>query len=409
MASTGRMRDVQCHRCKGFGHVQRDCPSKRVLVVKNDGEYSSASDFDDDTLALLAADHADNEPPEEHIGAAFADHYESLIVQRVLSAQMEKAEQNQRHTLFQTKCVVKERCCRMIIDGGSCNNLASSEMVGKLALSTKPHPHPYYIQWLNNSGKAKVTKLVHINFAIGNYHDVVECDVVPMQACNILLGRPWQFDRDSMHHGRSNQYSFLYHDKKIVLHPMSPEDILRDDVAKAAKSKFAYALVCKDALISLHDMQHSLPPAVANILQEYSDVFPKEVPPGLPPVRGIEHQIDLIPGASIPNRAPYRTNPEETKEIQRQVHELLDKGLDDMLDELSGSIVFSKVDLRSGYHQIRMKLGDEWKPAFKTKFGLYEWLVMPFGLTNAPSTFMRLMNEVLRPFIGKFIGINAPT
>nr|AAX96591.1 retrotransposon protein, putative, Ty3-gypsy sub-class [Oryza sativa Japonica Group]ABA93201.1 retrotransposon protein, putative, Ty3-gypsy subclass [Oryza sativa Japonica Group] len=432
MASTGRMRDVQCHRCKGFGHVQRDCTSKRVLVVKNDGEYSSASDFDDDTLALLAADHADNEPPEEHIGAAFADHYERLIVQRVLSAQMEKAEQNQRHTLFQTKCVVKERCCRMIIDGGSCNNLASSEMVEKLALSTKPHPHPYYIQWLNNSGKAKVTKLVHINFAIGNYHDVVECDVVPMQACNILLGRPWQFDRDSMHHGRSNQYSFLYHDKKIVLHPMSPEDILRDDVAKAAKSKCesdkkaqsdgkkpeTINLKPKCLLATKSDITELIAsPSVAYAL-EYSDVFPKEVPSGLPPVRGIEHQIDLIPGASLPNRAPYRTNPEETKEIQRQVHELLDKGainnitiryrhpiprLDDMLDELSGSIVFSKVDLRSGYHQIRMKLGDEWKTAFKMKFGLYEWLVMPFGLTNAPSTFMRLMSEVLRPFIGKFV------
>ena len=505
VASTGRTRDVQCHRCKGFGHVMRDCPSKRVLVVKNDGEYSSTSELEEDILALLAADHAGSEGcSEEHINAAEADRYESLIVQRVLSAQMEKAEQNQRHTLFQTKCVIKERSCRVIIDGGSCNNLASSDMVEKLALTTQPHPHPYCIQWLNNTGKAKVTKLVRINLAIGSYKDVVECDVVPMQACSILLGRPWQFDKDSMHHGRSNQYSFQYHDKRIVLHPMSPEAILKDELTRASKMKnqeqvksenqivanelekhkkrsaksihdnrneiklkgacfiatksdldeidattaVCYALICKQTLFSLQDIPLSLPHVVTNLLQEYADVFPKEVPPGLPPIRGIEHQIDLIPGASLPNRTPYRTNPEETKEIKRQVQELLDKGyvreslspcavpvllvpkkdgswrmcvdcrainnitiryrhpiprLDDMLDELSGSIVFSKIDLRSGYHQIRMKLGDEWKTAFKTKFGLYEWLVMPFGLTNAPSTFMRLMNEVLRAFIGRFV------
>jgi hypothetical protein len=285
-------------------------------------------------------------------------------------------------------------------------------------------------------------------------------DVVPMQACHILLGRPWQFDKDSMHHGRLNQYSFLHHDKKIVLHPMSPEAIMYNNVAAARKTKshghdgianhvaakdgvkhekthtnsiaskkseiilkggcllstksevnellasnsISYALICKDASISLHNLQQSLPPIVADILQEYADVFPSEVLAELPPLRGIEHPIDLIPGGSLPNHAPYRTNPEETKEIQRQVQELLDKGyvreslspcavpvilvpkkdgswcmcvdyrainnitnhyghpiphLDDMLDELSGAVVFSKVDLRSGYHQIRMKLGDE--------------------------------------------------
>ena len=87
-----------------------------------------------------------------------------------------------------------------------------------------------------------------------------------------------------------------------------------------------FVLVCKDILVSAND-NTSFPSMVSHLLQEYEDVFPTETPNGLPPVRGVEHQIDLIPGATLPNRPPYRTNPEETKEIQRQVQELLDKRL----------------------------------------------------------------------------------
>jgi hypothetical protein len=224
--------------------------------------------------------------------------------------------------------------------------------------------------------------------------------------------------------------------------------VTKSDLVSTNVDVSFHALVCRQVLFSLENITTPLPHAITNLLQKFKDVFPDEIPPGLPPLRGIEHQIDLIPGASLPNRAAYRTNPEETKEIQRQVQELLDNGyvreslspcavpvilvpkkngtwrmcvdcrainnitircrfpiprLDDMLNELSGSVIFTKIDLRSGYHQIRMKLGDEWKTTFKTKFGLYEWLVIPFELINAPSTFMRLMNEVLRSFIGKFV------
>ncbi|XP_073367890.1 uncharacterized protein [Aegilops tauschii subsp. strangulata] len=207
MASIGQTHEVICRRCKGGGHYASKCPSLRVMIVTEDGRYESASDYDEETLALIASEeHGEDDSKHEtqYMATEDADRYESLVPQHVLSVQVTQAEQNHRHNLFHTKCLVKERPVRVIIDGGSCNNLASMEMVEKLSVTTRPHPHPYYNQWFHNSGKVKVTRTVRVHFSINTYADYVDCDVVPMQACSLLLGRPLQFNKNCVHHGRNN-------------------------------------------------------------------------------------------------------------------------------------------------------------------------------------------------------------
>jgi hypothetical protein len=190
--STGRTSNIKCHCYHGVGHFQRDCPSKKSYIVTDDGGYVSASDVEDD-FALQTNNAGDLDDDDAKVfGSEHTEEYitKTYVVQWVLSAQVDTSEKLQRHNLFQIFFVVKDCLVRTIIDRGSCNNLVSAEFVTKIGLMTRLHTHPYYIQWLNNSGKTKVTHTTHVHFSIGTYHDYIDCDIVPMQACSLLLGRP---------------------------------------------------------------------------------------------------------------------------------------------------------------------------------------------------------------------------
>ena len=153
----------------------------------------------------------------------------SLVVSKVLTLQQEHDE-NQRCHIFHTKAGIQGRSIKVIIDGGSCHNLASEELCAKLHLIKKKHPRPYKVQWLSDSGSIKVDHTVEVSFKIGAYEDTLECDVVPMTVCHLLLGRPWQYDRGVLHNGRNNQYSFKWKGKDLVLRPMTPSQVIADKI-----------------------------------------------------------------------------------------------------------------------------------------------------------------------------------
>ncbi|GKD37384.1 transposon ty3-I gag-pol polyprotein, partial [Tanacetum coccineum] len=285
----------------------------------------------------------------------------------------------------------------------------SKALVKAFKLPT-PHPSPYPIWWIKKRSTLKVTEICMVHFVIRkHYNELVTCDVVDMEACHLLLGRTWKHDMGSTHQGVVSPRKKL-ESKTLVIFVASPKEFQ----VERKETGVSYALVVKGV----------------------EDFMKKAIP--------------TVLGASLPNLRHYRMSRKESEVLREKIEELLKKGhiqesispcvvlmlltpkkdrswrmcidsrainkimvrycfpisrLDDLLDQLAWARLFYKIDLRSGYHQIRIKPGDEWKTAFKTKDGLYVWLVIPFGLSNAPSTLICLITQVLRPLMGKFVAV----
>jgi hypothetical protein len=315
----GRGGVITCFTCGKDGHKSFECPEKK----KDSGEAHIAE-----------AQRRDVENEDTEGGR-------SLMMRKVLLTPGKEVEDSaQRTRLFRTACKTKDWVCKVIVDSGSTDNLVSTEMVEKLELETTDHPSPYKVSWLQKGHQVSVTKQCLVEFKIGGYNDKVLCDVIPMDVCHLLLGRPWQYDRNVVHDGRMNTYTLEKDGRTHRLLPIKDKE-MKPEVSNTIllmsgkelltemekKEDPQFFVVRKPRIVLTSTRVDDLPDEVQELLEEFADIIVDELPHSLPPMRSVSHHIDLIPGASLPNKAAYRLTPQENEEVKKQVQELLDKGL----------------------------------------------------------------------------------
>ena len=347
------------------------------------------------------------------------------------------------------RALVKNKVMLTLMDSGSSHSFVDSSFLEKVGITAVP-TLPKKVKLANGQVVISDKVVPQLSWWCQGHTITSEMRVLDLGAYDAILGYDWLQPHSPMScHWEARTISFMHNGKSVTLQGVQPPEaqvtaVSSDTLLKWTKGNdiWAYALV--DYVPA--DTAPAPPPAIQQLLSKYQDVF--AAPHTLPPSRRYDHTIPLIPGAVPVNARPYRYSPAHKDEIEKQVRQLLESGLithsnspfaspvllvqkkdgtwrfcvdyrrlnaltikdrfpmpviQEILDELFGSKFFTKLDMRSGYHQVRMLLEDEHKTAFKTHQGHYQFRVMPFGLTNALATFQYIMNDILSPFLRKFV------
>jgi len=313
----------------------------------------------------------------------------------------------------------------VLFDSGASHSFISAGYAQMHNISTKAIPIAYRIKTPGAQVSVN-TQTYTVSLVLATYPYRLQFMVLPGQGIDAILGINWM-----------SAFGVVLNLKQRIVELRLP----------FSEDRMSLLMSSVSSLLVVAHVEASPDLASIPVVYEFPDVFPEDLP-GLPPDRDVEFIIELEPGTAPISRRPYRMAPQELAEMKKQLEELLEKGfirpssspwgcpaifvkkkddtlrmcvdyhplnavtiknkyplprIDTLFDQLAGAKVFSKIDLRFGYHQIKIRPQDIPKTAFSTRYGLYEYLVMSFGLTNAPAFFMYLMNSVFMLELDKFV------